>query len=227
MLQDQSIRGLPRLSRGCQHEVYRPSSVGESEGRAVYPCASQPEKEQATSPEFRHVLKDPGFRSRIGLIAIDEVHLVSEWREFRGEYTHLIELRRILGGDQGEVPLFGCSATIDSRVEEEVKTLAGFSKEDGGNVSLEIIRTSVDRPEIALCTLPIPRGQLSNFDHLYFLLAEATHPGGHEVQTAAQTAAPLADAAAPAFGNDSERGLGGVEESQASEMTKVSIFLSL
>lgn len=40
------------------------------------------------SPE-QAVLRDPDFHKRIGLFAIDELHLVGEWREFRKEFTYL------------------------------------------------------------------------------------------------------------------------------------------
>jgi superfamily II DNA helicase RecQ len=55
--------------------------------------------EQASSKEFRAALKDPLFQAKIGLVAIDELHLIKQWEEFRAKFTMLGELRDIMRQD--------------------------------------------------------------------------------------------------------------------------------
>ena len=38
--------------------------------------------EQAVSPEFRKILQDPNFQQRVGLVVIDECHVLSQWQVF-------------------------------------------------------------------------------------------------------------------------------------------------
>ena len=52
--------------------------------------------EQACSKTFRAALRDPELQAKIGLVAIDECHLVKQWEEFRPEFTMLGDLRVIL-----------------------------------------------------------------------------------------------------------------------------------
>jgi len=73
--------------------------------------------EQASSPLFRHTLKNMEFQGRIGLVAIDECHLVKQWKDFRAAFTMLGELRVLLRQD---VVWFGCSATLDEEAEQLV-----------------------------------------------------------------------------------------------------------
>ncbi len=55
--------------------------------------------EQASSMSFRDALKSPELQARIGLVAIDECHLVKQWESFRPTFTMLGELRTILRQD--------------------------------------------------------------------------------------------------------------------------------
>ncbi len=48
--------------------------------------------EQATAPEFQKILQDPSFQRQVGLVAIDECHVLSQWKEFRREYVMIHEL---------------------------------------------------------------------------------------------------------------------------------------
>jgi superfamily II DNA helicase RecQ len=36
--------------------------------------------EQATAQEFRKILQDPDFQGKVGLVAIDECHVLSQWK---------------------------------------------------------------------------------------------------------------------------------------------------
>lgn len=130
--------------------------------------------EQASSKTFRDALRDPHLQAQIGLVAIDECHLVKQWREFRAEFTMLYELRAILRQD---VVWFGCSRTLDQEAEEVVLQQAGFRPLGCHVYQTEVIRTSINRANISVCFLPIPRGKLSSYKALYFLLDNATVEG--------------------------------------------------
>jgi len=123
--------------------------------------------EQASSKAFREALKSIELQARIGLVAIDECHLVKQWKDFRHEYTMLGELRLILHQD---VVWFGCSATLDDEAERLVLANAGFRPVGRRLYQTEVIRTSIDRPDVAICVRPLPRGKTDSFEALYFLL---------------------------------------------------------
>jgi superfamily II DNA/RNA helicase len=127
--------------------------------------------EQASSKDFREALKDATFQSKIGLVAIDECHLVDQWKDFRAQFTMLGELRTIL---QRRVVWFGCSATVEEGVENIVLKSAGFRAVGKHRYQTEVVRTSINRNDIRLSVLPIPRGGLSNYSTLCFLLDKAT-----------------------------------------------------
>jgi superfamily II DNA helicase RecQ len=129
--------------------------------------------EQATAQEFRKILQDPDFQGKVGLVAIDECHVLSQWKEFRSEYVMIHELRRSL---LSETVFFGCSATLDLETENTVKRFGGFREEGSNAGQLEIIRTSVDRPDISICVLPILKGKMNSYEQLHFLLNQANSP---------------------------------------------------
>jgi superfamily II DNA helicase RecQ len=95
----------------------------------------------------RKVLTDPSFQKKLALVAIDEVHVVSEWgKTFRRHYSQLELLRRFIGKD---VPWLGCSATLDPVMLEEVQKFCGFDSR------VRVQRVSVDRPDIFISLRPI------------------------------------------------------------------------
>ncbi len=127
--------------------------------------------EQASSKDFRDALKDPTFQSTIGLVAIDECHLVEQWKDFRAQFTMLGELRNIL---PRRIVWFGCSATLDEGAERLVLNGAGFRSVGSGRYQTEVVRTSINRGDIRLSIIPIPRRNLNNYSTLSFLLNKAT-----------------------------------------------------
>lgn len=130
--------------------------------------------EQASSRSFRNMLKNTELQARIGLVAIDECHLVMQWEKFRPAFTLLGQLRTIL---HRNIVWFGCSATLDEASERRVLDTAGFRVVGNCMYQTEVIRTSVDRPDVAISVIPIPRGKLLSWDILYFLLQSAVHDG--------------------------------------------------
>ncbi|KAK3384607.1 hypothetical protein B0T24DRAFT_689826 [Lasiosphaeria ovina] len=105
--------------------------------------------EQAVNPKFKAVLRDPDFHSKLGLFAIDELHMISEWREFREEFTYLHTLRALI---PKRIPFFSYTATLDKDNQAYILKHAGFDQRN-----LRIIRTSIDRPEITVILLPLMR----------------------------------------------------------------------
>ena len=126
--------------------------------------------EQATSDGFRRALKRADFQARIGLVAIDECHLVSQWETFRPAFTMLAQLRTMLHPD---IVWFGCSATLDYVGERKVLDNAGFRRVGGGMHQTAVIRTSVDRPDISLSLVALPRGKVTKWGAFFFLLKNA------------------------------------------------------
>jgi superfamily II DNA or RNA helicase len=131
--------------------------------------------EQSVSTEFREILLDPELRGRIGLVAIDECHVIDQWKDFRSEFTLIYELRRTLST---ETLYFACSATVDQESERFILDMCGFNPEGNNPGDLEIIRTSIDRPDISLCICPIPASKATAYELLAFLLNEAVDIDG-------------------------------------------------
>lgn len=118
--------------------------------------------EIALSERFKtEVLYDQGFQDHLVLVAIDELHVVSEWGlRWRTPYSQLALLRDIVSRP---VPWLGCSATLDPVTLAEVRDLSGF---DPG---VHIQRTSIDRPDITFAIQAIQH-QMNSFRDLGFLV---------------------------------------------------------
>ena len=115
-----------------------------------------------TSPEvvndqpFRDDVNNaPGFREKLRSIAIDEVHLVSEWKDFRNEYTRIGWFRQALPRD---TPLFAASATLSPIVQERVRRSCNFRQ------TFPLIETSIDREENFIGVYPMHRARNSFLD---------------------------------------------------------------
>ncbi|KAI5296036.1 hypothetical protein KEM52_005972 [Ascosphaera acerosa] len=85
--------------------------------------------EQAMAPEMKAVLRSPDCSATIGLFAIDEIHLLLDWRLFRTDYVLLQQPRHIL---PPQVVWFGCTATLTAEAEASVRQMAGFREEGEG-----------------------------------------------------------------------------------------------
>jgi superfamily II DNA helicase RecQ len=112
--------------------------------------------EQACSKDFRAALKRISFRDRIGLVAIDEAHFIRQWGvEFRTEFMAICELRQVL---PREVVWFCCTATAGALTQWFIQAYSGLREVGLGPYQTQVIRTTIDRPEVALLRLIIPRG---------------------------------------------------------------------
>jgi hypothetical protein len=118
---------------------------------------------------FRSIARNPSFKRRVSVVAVDELHLVALWGSgIRPQYAQLSLLRRRLGGD---VPWFGCSATLDQKTLDIARNMTGFQ------ASCEFFRSSVDRPEIKLIVEMIQPRTTKRFTSLFFILLDAMTNG--------------------------------------------------
>jgi superfamily II DNA helicase RecQ len=132
--------------------------------------------ELAIGDTFRAIVTHPQFRERLGLVAVDEAHLVAHWgRAFRTEYARMHQLRALLGRN---VPWFACSATLDPATLETVRQGCAFLPD------VKVQRTSINRPELLLRLGRIPKNKYLVFTALRFLFKEgevigAAHETAH------------------------------------------------
>jgi superfamily II DNA helicase RecQ len=118
---------------------------------------------------FRSIARKPSFKRRVSVVAVDELHLVALWGSgIRPQYAQLSLLRRRLGGD---VPWFGCSATLDPTTLDIARKMTGFQP------NCEFFRSSVDRPEISLIVETIQPRTTKRFTSLFFVLVDAMTDG--------------------------------------------------
>ena len=112
------------------------------------------------------VLKQPVFRRCLAAVAVDEVHLVSDWSTFRPRFHELHILRARL---PSSIPYLGVSATLDKDTLDIVRRSAGY-----GNCKL--IKTSIDRPEISMQIVYMEGNQRDFEDLRRFFPIRATSP---------------------------------------------------
>ncbi|TRY66286.1 hypothetical protein DNTS_023459 [Danionella cerebrum] len=75
--------------------------------------------EMAASPSFQPCLASLVSRGRLGLLAVDEAHCVSQWgHDFRPDYLKLGQLRALLGN----VCCVALTATAPKRVQEDIES---------------------------------------------------------------------------------------------------------
>ena len=118
---------------------------------------------------FRSIARNPSFKRRVSVVAVDELHLVAQWgSSIRPQYAQLSLLRRRLGGS---VPWFACSATLDKKTLDIARKMTGFQ------ASCEFFRSSVDRPEIKLIVEIIQPRTTKRFTSLFFVLLAAMTDG--------------------------------------------------
>jgi superfamily II DNA helicase RecQ len=101
--------------------------------------------EQAVAPQFRKILRDPDFAKSMGVVIVDECHILSTWGTFRESVIHICELHL---GLLSRVQMYGCTATLTKEQEKETLLYGGFQHEGDDMEDLRIIRVSIDRPEI-------------------------------------------------------------------------------
>ncbi|KAK0129877.1 hypothetical protein ONS96_000423 [Cadophora gregata f. sp. sojae] len=78
---------------------------------------------------------------------------------------------------------FGCTATLPLDTLHQTLHVAGFKKvtTEPSPHTTTIIRTSIDRQDVSLAVVPIPRKKLTVFDRLYYLLDQAIEVDTQEI----------------------------------------------
>ncbi|OTB19485.1 hypothetical protein K445DRAFT_42905, partial [Daldinia sp. EC12] len=128
--------------------------------------------EQATQDRFYTLFRDSAFNQRLAMVAIDELHMVHQWKEFRTSYPNLYQIRGMI---PNAVPWFGCTATLSKQAQDFVLDKAGFREEGRHTGQLAFIRATVDRPNIAYIVSPLDKGYIIAARH--YLLAQAIELG--------------------------------------------------
>ena len=122
--------------------------------------------EIALSDKFSELLRHREFHQRLVLVAIDELHVVQQWGgDWRKQYSRIGVLRHRI---DKRVPWFGTSATLDPTMLQDVIQLAGFQD------NVEVMKTTIDRPDISLSIRRIEHSIASFHD-----LSEAVTGPGH------------------------------------------------
>ena len=101
------------------------------------------------------VIKSESFRGRLRVFAIDKIHWVDDWKDFRPRYSEL----GVLSARLPSIPYLGITATLTPRIGDYIKKSSGF------DYSCPVLRTSVDRPEISLSVI-FAEGKLGTFEDL-------------------------------------------------------------
>ena len=82
------------------------------------------------------------------MVTINKCYLVKQWQTFRAAFTMLYELRAILPAD---VVWFGYSATLNVNTERVILNKAGFRSVRPHMYETQVIRTLINRDDIAFC----------------------------------------------------------------------------
>src|ERR1700722_19683349 len=85
-------------------------------------------------PEFSKLMRSTDFTKNIALLAVDEVHCVSQWRDnFRKCYVDLGRFRSYISNS---VPILAASATLPPSILKQVQACLLISKNDSFLVNL-------------------------------------------------------------------------------------------
>lgn len=112
----------------------------------------------------KNVIKNRSLARRILSIVIDEAHVISHWGSgFRKKYGEMGILRTLL--PKG-IPFVALSATLPSRVREDIMTNLHFSRKDGSYVDINI---GNDRPNVSLVVRAMQH-PMNSFKDIDFLI---------------------------------------------------------
>jgi len=115
--------------------------------------------EQLMDPDFRALIRDEAFRKRLGILVIDEAHCVAMWSSFRSDYAQIHAFRRLL---PRTVVMFACTATLSPSIQSHVVTKSGFDLQADWDERTGVIRTSIDRPDISIILVSLPKQNLKS-----------------------------------------------------------------
>ena len=101
------------------------------------------------------IIKSESFRGRLRVFAIDKIHYVDNWKDFRPRYSKLGILRARLPS----ILYLGVTATLTPSIEDYIKKSSGF------DYLCPVLRISVNRPKISLSVI-FAEGKLGTFKDL-------------------------------------------------------------
>ncbi len=92
------------------------------------------------------------LRLPVSLVVVDEAHCISTWgHDFRPSYRRIVDAVRELGAARPDLKVLGLTATASARTEADIaRQLA-----PDPNQPLEIRRSPMDRPNLALATVAV------------------------------------------------------------------------
>lgn len=124
--------------------------------------------EQEVSLWFKDILRDPNFAKHVGMVIIDETHVLSTWGVFRESITQIHQLHHLL---PSRTLMYGCTGTLTQSQEKDFLANGGFRPADSTVLGLKIFRISVNRPELQIFICPIEKGKTRSYKQLYFILS--------------------------------------------------------
>ncbi|KAF8438216.1 P-loop containing nucleoside triphosphate hydrolase protein [Kalaharituber pfeilii] len=129
--------------------------------QVVYMC---PEFAHADNVDFQRIVgyrgnKQSIFKNQLGLIVVDECHLVYAWNEFRPKYVNI----GLLYAFFRKVPIMVMSATLPPHIMAYIHRSLRLAK------PASLIQMSVNRPNIYLCSRMIQKNK-KTFEDLAFLI---------------------------------------------------------
>ncbi len=128
------------------------SGVDHDEARAILRRVVQGEinlalaaPERVVTPGFKAFLAALADAGRLGAIAVDEAHCISQWgHDFRPEYRRLAELREVAPG----VPFQAFTATATPRVRDDIVRQLKLGRVGCDDGPPEVLVGTFDRPNL-------------------------------------------------------------------------------
>lgn len=112
-------------------------------------------------------------RLPVALLVVDEAHCISTWgHDFRPAYRQIVGLVRELRAQRPGLRVLALTATADARVEQDIRR----QLEGQGAPPLQVHRSSMDRPNLALAVVPVS-GVARKLAYLEQLLPRLPAPG--------------------------------------------------
>lgn len=101
--------------------------------------------ERVVTPGFKSFLASLADADRLGAIAVDEAHCISQWgHDFRPEYRRLAELREVAP----RVPMQAFTATATPRVREDIVRQLKLGRVGCDDGKAEVLVGTFDRPNL-------------------------------------------------------------------------------
>jgi superfamily II DNA helicase RecQ len=110
---------------------------------------------------FKIVLQNSFFRERLVLVAIDEIHLMKNWSDWRFDYERFDELRNMLFRSMF---FFAISTILKNQLTAQFVNNLKF------NVDVMITKKSLNRENLFFSMQQIHHTSLINFENLRFLM---------------------------------------------------------